>query len=482
MKTVNKFMLKSYLGPMIMTFFIVMFILLLNFLWRYIDELVGKGLPFSVLAELLFYATATMMPMGLPLATLLAAIMTMGNLGENNELLALKAAGISLPRIMKPIIIVAVFISIGSFFVVNNFVPYSFNKMGELLFDIRNQKQDIEFKDGVFFNGIPDVSIRVSTQDPVTKKLTNVLIYDNRDRKVTRTIVADSGYIDLSKDKKFLRMKLFSGQTYEDNRDFQWYENPTLSHHIFREQNLYIELEGYSYERSGNSVFGNTSQNKNISELSFDIDSLGQATQSSIDKMTSSVLRHHLFTRDTTILNPDSLFHTRERFELSNDIEKLNTDKKSEIFRQLAKRIGNLKNYAMGEHTSLQPTTTQYLRSRADWHKKLSLPVSILIFFLIGAPLGAIIRKGGLGTPIVISVIFFVIYYIITMTGEKLVYDGAWPAVAGIWLSSMILFPLAVFLTSKATSDSKLLNQEAYIDRFKQIRDFIIKTIQKVKR
>ena len=218
LKTADKFILKSYLGPMFVSFFIVMFILLMNVLWRYIDELVGKGLPLSVIIELLFYTTSTLIPLGLPLATLFAAIMTLGNLGENYELLALKAAGIPLQRIIRPITIMAVLISIGSFFVMNNFVPYSYQKMGNLLFDIRQMKQEIEFQDGVFFNGIPQVSIRVTKQDPKTKLLTDVLIYDTRNSNTVSTIVADSGYISLSKDKAFLKVRLFHGQHYEIGR------------------------------------------------------------------------------------------------------------------------------------------------------------------------------------------------------------------------------------------------------------------------
>lgn len=238
MKTIDKFILKSYLGPMFVTFFIVMFILLMNILWRYIDELVGKGLPTRTILELMFYASGNMIPLGLPLATLLAAIMTLGNLGENYELLALKSAGISLPRILSPIVIVAVLISFSSFFVMNNFVPYSYQKTSNLLYDIRQQKQEIEFKDGVFFNGIPRISIRVGKQNPKNKQLTDVLIYDTRENGATKTIVADSGYINLSKDRRYLKVRLFKGQTYEENRNYEWYKTPKLRHHIFDYQEI----------------------------------------------------------------------------------------------------------------------------------------------------------------------------------------------------------------------------------------------------
>ncbi|MEG2758309.1 MAG: LptF/LptG family permease, partial [Rikenellaceae bacterium] len=273
LKTSDKFILRSYLGPMFATFFIVTFILLMNVLWRYIDELVGKGLPFSAIVEMLFFTTSTMLPMGLPLCTLLAAIMTMGSLGENNELLALKAAGVSLPRIMTPIIIVAALVSVGSFFIINNYVPYSARKMSSLLHDIRQQRQEISFQDGVFFNGIPDISIRVDKQEPNTKKLLGILIYDTRDTKTSKTIVADSGYIDLVDDNQYMNIKLFNGQNYEDNRSYSWYTEPDLTHHKFDIQELSIALEGFNFERSDkNNVFSSSSETMNMVELQKNID------------------------------------------------------------------------------------------------------------------------------------------------------------------------------------------------------------------
>ena len=220
LKTIHKLVLKSYLGPLIMTFFIITFVLMMNFVWRYIDELVGKGLDAGVIIELISYATINMIPMGLPLAMLLAAIMTMGNLGENYELLAMKSAGMSLMRIMKPLIIVAVFISIGSFFVVNNLVPYAYKQMSMIIYDIRRQKQVLEFQDGLFFDGIDNMSIRVEHQDPQTGLLSGVLIYDNRDANGNMTTtIAKTGYIRLTPDKKFLHVTLYDGENYEQTRN-----------------------------------------------------------------------------------------------------------------------------------------------------------------------------------------------------------------------------------------------------------------------
>ena len=213
MKTIHKLVLKSYLGPMILTFFIVMFVLMMNFLWRYIDELVGKGLSAGIIIELLGYAMTNMIPMGLPLSMLLAAIMTMGNLGENYELLAMKSAGMSLPKIIRPLVILVGVIAVGSFFIANNLVPAANKKLASTLYDIRKQKQTLEFRDGLFFNGLENMSIRVGHQDPQTKLLTDVLIYDNSAANGNmRTTLADSGYIRLSDDKRFLMVTLYRGE------------------------------------------------------------------------------------------------------------------------------------------------------------------------------------------------------------------------------------------------------------------------------
>lgn len=472
-------MLKSYLGPMFVTFFIVMFILLMNFLWRYIDELVGKGLPINVLVELLFYATSTLMPMGLPLATLLAAIMTLGNLGENNELLALKAAGISLSRIMRPIVIVAILISIGSFFVMNNFVPFSYRKMSSLLFDIRQQRGEIEFKDGVFFNGIPNVSIRVDKQDGKTKKLTNILIYDTRDNNSTKTIVADSGYINLSKDKKFLRIRLYQGQNYEDNRNWEWYDKPILRHHVFDYEEMIMALEGFNFERSNVGVFNEESAAKNIVELNYDIDSLETITNNKTKIFLNSIIRNRILQGDSTeailCINDSIAAIKHNKIDILNRFDTLDISKKSQIYDIVANRLNDIKYYVSSEHDNLRVTTTRMYKSQIDWHKKVALPVSVLIFFLIGAPLGAIIRKGGLGTPVVISVFFFIIYYVISLTGDKMVNDGVWSPLLGQWLSSIILFPLAIFLSYKSATDSQLFNKESYLMKIDKVKSIIKK-------
>lgn len=469
MKTVHKFILKSYLGPMFLTFFIVMFILLMQNLWMYIDELVGKGLSGGVIAELIMYAAATMIPLGLPLATLLAAIMTMGNLGENNELLALKAAGISLPRLMMPLVIVMFFVSIGSYFVINDLSPYAFKKMFTLLYDIRRQKQEMEFKDGIFFNEIENMNIRVSKQEAKTKKLIDVLIYDNtRPDGTMITTVADSGYIRMSDDRKYLLVTLFNGETYEDNRNFEWYDKTSLRHHIFDRQDGVISLSGFDFERTDMGLFEYRSETKNVKSLRKDIDSLNVVIDGQLGQLSNNLTSVYMFRKNNRVLQ-DSV-DLPYKYDVSNLYRDLPLTDRQMVLRSAVKQADDASKYIDNESTYMRDNLTSLFRSQADLQKKLALPFSIMIFFLIGAPLGAIIRKGGLGMPIVVSVVFFVIYYIITITGEKFVKDGAWSPILGIWLSSFILFPLSLFLTYKSTNDSAILNTEWYVMKYKWVK------------
>lgn len=479
MKTIHKLILKSYLGPMILTFFIVMFVLLMNFMWRYIDELVGKGLSGGIIIELVGYAMANMIPMGLPLAMLLAAIMTLGNLGENYELLAMKSAGMSLLQIIKPLIFVVGIIAIGSFFIANNLVPYANKKLFSTLNDIRQQKQVIEFQDGLFFNGIENLSIRVGHQDPDTHLLTDVLIYDNRPTNGNmNTIVADSGYIRLSDNKRFLMVMLYHGQNYEQTRNGQWYSKSSLRHDTFEKQDMAISIEGFDMKRSeDNNNYSSTSQTKNIKELEIAIDSLELIVSSATNRSYEPLLKEHIFAKDNTVLQlPDSLMKDKRRFGemlVADSIAPLDIRTKTDIWNQARSSSKNSRSmFTSFDESTAKDALNQLYRSKIEWHSKLSLPISILIFFLIGAPLGAIIRKGGLGMPIVISVIFFVIYYIISITGQKLAKEGSWEAVYGMWLSAFILTPIAAYLTYKATNDTSLLDTDWYIVKYKALKEW----------
>ena len=463
-----------------LTFFIIIFILMMNFVWRYIDELVGKGLEPTVILELIMYATINMIPMGLPLAILLATIMTMGNLGENYELLAMKSAGMSLMRIMKPLFWVIGIISFGSFFIVNDLVPYANKKMFSILYDIKQQNEALEFQDGLFFNGIDDMSIRVEKQDPKTKLLTGVLIYDNRARNGDMTTtIADSGYIRLSDDKRYLLVTLFNGETYEQTRNYQWYTKSSLRHHKFQRQEGKIPMSGFDFQRSDENMFGNNSQTMDINDLQHNIDSLDMLVNNLTATAYNPLLRDQIFARDPDgVSPPDSVEIDRSNKTFGayvlDSISKLDTRKKSKVYESALRSARASRNMFSFDESTSKEALNQLYRSKNEWHRKLTLPISILIFFLIGAPLGAIIRKGGLGMPIVISVAFFVIYYIISISGEKFAKEGTWSSLLGMWISAIILSPLALYLSHKANNDSALLDIDWYIGRYKHYREVLI--------
>lgn len=463
---------------MILTFFIVMFILLMHFLWMRIDDIIGKGLSLGIILELLMYASATFIPMALPLATLLASIMTMGNLGEYNELLALKAAGVSLPRILKPLIVLMVVICTGSFFIINNLTPFAWQQMVTLLNDFRNTKHEMKLKDGIFFNGFDNMSIRVDHQDTKTNKLTNVLIYNNKDRDKMQTIVADSGYLKMSDDRKYIIVTLFNGQMYEQNRNWEWYTKNVLTHHIFDHQISYIPTDGFAFNRGDVDLFKNKSETKNMTELSHDIDSLRYAQDSVMSKFTSTLMKNYVFKRYSRVESLDSI-PAQVTGYMMDRLDTMNVINRNFVFDAAKQTAIQARDYLKYEIEFVRYPSMQLYRAQENFQKKVALPFSIMIFFLIGAPLGAIIRKGGLGMPIVISVSFFIFYYIISITGENFVRDGALPAYIGMWLSSLVLFPIAIFLTYKSANDSALLNSEQYILKFNKFKAFLAKLIKR---
>lgn len=483
MKKIHKLVLKAYLGPLLATFFIVQFVLMMNFVWRYIDELTGKGLDVSTIAELFICATINMVPLGLPLAMLLSAIMAMGNLGEHFELLAMKSAGMSLPRILSPLIFVVLLISIGSFFISNNLVPYANQRMYDIMFDIREQRQDLQFQDGMFFNGLPDMSIRVGHQDPETQLLTDITIFDTRSNNGDMTTtIADSGYIRMSDDKAYLYVTLFNGRTYEHSRNSQWYDRSTMREHEFTRQDGTFPVDKVARPEGDMSREFTESQTRNMPELEELMDSLNVLIDRSNMATYAPLLNNHVFARDTTIMPSDSLRVDRSTFapiSFYDSIEQLSIRDHAAVYSS-AHNLARSSNgaYSFDEQSS-KIALTQLYRAESEWHRKLTLPITIIVFFMIGAPLGAIIRRGGLGMPIVISVIFFVIYYVISTSLEKLTKEGTWDALYGMWIPVLIFSIVAIYLTRKATHDTSLLDTDWYDVRIRKMRRAISNRLPK---
>jgi lipopolysaccharide export system permease protein len=403
----------------------------------------------------------------------------MGNLGENYELLALKSAGVSLPRIMLSLFIVTMGMAAASFFVSNNLVPYSDLKIRALMYDVRQQKQRIEFKDGQFFNAVDNMSIRVDRQDPATGLLRGIMIFDTGNTGSTTTgdmtvTVADSGYIRLTDDRRFLDVSLFGGENYQLTRGRNWYEENSLQSISFLSQRSLEVAPGFDFARTDESLFGSSATTKNVSQLRMDIDSLNREVNLATNRTYRPLLYEHLFSRDTMVVT-----HSREARQslderrpalFTDSIARLSDERKDRLYTQALQSAASSRGSIDWDETITKDVLNQLYRAEIEWHKKWSLPVAVIVFFLIGAALGAIIRKGGLGMPIIISVAFFVIYYVILITGDKLAKEGTWPAFWGGWIPTMVLMPIAVYLTYKATNDSGLLNTEWYIIKYQQLK------------
>lgn len=481
MKKLYKLTLKSFLGPFVMTFFIVVFILLMQFLWKYIDDLVGKGLEFPVISELLMYTSASLVPMALPLAVLLASIMTYGNLAEYNELLALKSAGISLQKIMMPVTILAILITFGAFLFNNNLLPFTNLKMRSLLYDIQRQNPDLSIKAGIFDNSIEGYTIRVEEKDQRTNLLKKIQIYDHTDRLGNIIVtIADSGYMRMTEDERFLVMTLYNGQSYSEMQKQQKRTREKTYPHrrdSFEKQELMIELVDFGLKRTDESLFKSSYQMMNLKQLKFIEDSLKNEIRTGQKALYSTLERSSYYKNKNYLQRPVNQNDTMNVesakivvFDYDSIFNAASTDEQIRLIDQTINLTRTSMNFINNSFISIDNKIRRLRKYEIEEQRKFSLSLACLIFFFIGAPLGAIIRKGGLGMPVVVSVLFFLLYYIISLTGEKFVRESVLTAFGGMWLSSFILIPLSIFLTYKASTDSVIMNIETYFQFFKRIR------------
>lgn len=468
-------MLQTFIPVFVMTFFICLFIVLMQFLWRYIDDLVGKGLDISVIAELFFYAALTMVPMALPLAILLASLMTFGNLGEKFELTAMKAAGISLVKVMRPLIILMILISAGAFFFQNNVLPVAQTKMWTLLFSMRQTSPEMEIPEKAFYTDIDGYVIYVDEKDKETGLMRDVMIHQITDGyDQAKIIVADSGRLSFTPDRLNIKLRLWDGELYGNM--FAQSTGMTSRSAMPNEREKFTQKEflipfDANFNRMDESTMRNQYIGKNISELSATVDSLNQIIDSIGAIYGDQLMRSEHFGMPYTTtkmvdgkrvvegyvpvkldkpLNLDSLF------TLNPVVSQVRIDEQAIANARRVRQEYEFRSYAMDDDLK------SIRRHGIEMHKKFTLSFAVIIFFFIGAPLGAIIKKGGLGMPLIISVILFIIYYIIDNTGYKLARDGRWDVPEGMWLSSFVLLPLGVFLTYKAVHDSSVLNVDAY--------------------
>lgn len=483
MKKIDLFMIRSFVGPLILTFFIVLIIFILQFLWMYVDDLAGKGLDLKVLAELLFQFSLTFVPLSLPLAILLASLMTFGNLGEFLELTALKSAGVPLQRIMAPLLIFASLLAVGSFLFADFILPISTRKARTLLTDIRRMRPELNIQSGTFYNGIDGFSIKITDKDPETNRLDRIYIYDHREGiGNTAVIYADSGYMNVTADESGLILTLFNGYAYKDIEEKnvpQEKRTFPFRRDKFTEQTMVIELEGFGLNRSGMDIYRSNYAMLNTAGLTFYIDSLSMRYNSRSEVYFTEFNQAKLFTpsqfrdpalkatHDTAAVWKSKKFNARAAFDTLNFMDKNTTVSRALSFAREGTSFMTEKSEALvAEAKNLK-------KYEAERFKRFTLPLACLVFFFIGAPLGAIIRKGGLGTPAVISVLFFVFYYVISLSGEKFAKELIISVPLGMLASTIILLPMGVFLTYKATTDAAIMNAETYINFFRKIGAFV---------
>ncbi len=470
-KRLYLYILQEFLPMFFMTFAICLFILLMQFLWKYVEDLVGKGLDTIVLAELFFYAILSIIPMALPLAILLASLMTFGNLGERFELTAIKAAGISLFRAMQPLIIVIIFVSIGAFFFQNEAMPKINVKISTLLRSIKMKSPELDIPEGSFYNEIDNYNLFVREKNKDTGTLYDVIIYDvSEGFDKMKIIVCDSAVLRMASTKDYLLFTLYYGQQFVNfdtpgsntaanrrNNKFVPY-----SRENFRVKDIIIPFDA-NFNRMDETNLQGSQIAKNITELKTSIDSLSVIVDSLNVRDRSYILNtgfRKLATITDTTENGTNL--PLAKFDMDSIFNSLTTNEKMNAFSKAVSSSEMSRNDMFYRSMSKAATKSEIRHHKVEWHRKFTLSFACLIFFFIGAPLGAIIRKGGLGMPVVISVILFIFYYIIDNVGRKMARDGVWDVWQGIWLSSVVLFPLGVFLTYKAMNDSALFNMDAY--------------------
>lgn len=500
-KRLYVYLIKGYLGTFIATFFVCLFIVLMQFLWRYVDDMVGKGLAISVLGQFFYNAALSLVPMALPLSILLSSLMTFGNLGERMELVAMKASGVSLFRIMKPFVVFISFISVAGFFYSNITLPIIQKNLYVLARSMSEKSPEVEIPEGSFYQGIPDISFYVRHKDPKTKMLRDLMIYDFSNNSAgtgnsnnsfvdnVSIICADSGTLATSADKKSMVLTLYSGETFENMKSTNGNANTkTIPYRreSFDYKQILIAFDN-SLKMVDASVTSNKYIGKNYSELTFVVDSLGEVSRKLSDEHARQFVEETYLERNGTVNHGKlDLLPDCSKFDVKDVWDQLSSTKKREVLvdaKASAIQIMNQIEFFFGEKDYSIDRNAR--RHDIERHRKFTMSVACLLFLFIGAPLGAIIRKGGIGLPLVFSVVIFIIYYVVDNTGYKLAREGVWYVWQGIWLSSAVLLPVGIFLTYKAATDSMVnLNKEQFVLFFRNLKKklpFVKENIKDIK-
>lgn len=475
-KKIDWLLFKSFIGPFVLTFFIALFVLVMQFLWKYVDDLVGKGLDTFVLAELMFYSSARLVPLALPLAVLLSSIMTYGAMGEHMELTAAKSAGISLFRLMLPLIVTVSFISIGAFFFSNNILPISNLKFTTLLHDITNQKPTVAIKEGIFYNDIDGFNLRVNKKSEDGSELQGIILYDHTSGLGSdHVIYAKRGKLIQDEKNMALTFYLEDGKQYKDvstRKKPEDIENYDLYYTKFKSWEKKFDLSKFKLSRSDETFFKDLKQMLALNQLLLQMDTLKKekaGLENSMQEYSNPYFSFSKFKKDT--LPKSQIEATSALFvpfkKVDDYVSKLDRTERNAVFERAKNQSRNIKNYTEILRGQIDYKTREYVSYLIEVYRKFTLSIACLVLFFIGAPLGSIIRKGGLGWPLAYSILFFIVYHVTSIIGEKTAEKLVISTFSGMWFSTFVLTPIGIFLTYNAMRDSSLFNKEPYVNTWK---------------
>lgn len=473
MKRIDLYVLKNFLLLFFATFFICSFILIMQFLWLYIGELVGKGLPVRVLCEFLFYSWLSLVPMALPLAILLASLMSFGDMGEKLELLAMKSAGVSLFRIMRSLLLFILLVCFGAFWFSNNVIPVAQKKQWTLLFSFRQKSPELNIPIGEFYSEINKLRLYVRDKDYETGGLLDVMVYDfSKGFDNAGVTTADTVYVKMTEDKLNLKLIFKNGESFENLEKGEGFDlkNVPYRREVFREKEMLVDFDA-NFNEMDDSFLDNQHVSKNIIRLTKDIDSVNVMRDSLRQELSVQLREEKLFSKAFESVDTVNVLKEEKSYSLDSLLAMSTYRQAKSVMNNVVSRVNAVKNDIQYSTSVISDSDRFYTKHALEWHRKFTLSFACLIFFFIGAPLGAIIRKGGLGMPVVVSVLLFVVYYIIDTMGVKMAREGVWEVWEGMWLSSMILLPIGMFLTYKAATDSVLFNLDGWKAFFRKIKN-----------
>ncbi|MBU6306961.1 MAG: LptF/LptG family permease [Bacteroidetes bacterium] len=462
----DKLILRSFAGPFIATFFITLLVLVMQFFWLYIDDFVGKGLGPGVILEFIGYQSAVLVPLALPLAMLLSSLMTFGNMGENFELVAIKSAGISLLRFMRPLFLLSILVSFIAFLFSNYVIPVANLKSRTLLADIVYAKPAFDLREGVFYDRIGGYAIKIGQKESNDSVIRDVIIYEQGNLLQDNFVMAKSGVMRVTGNKRFLEMHLRDGWRYQERGNPFDAGNNEYIRTGFKTYTKQFDLGTLGFtNRTADSVNKNNERMFSMRQLNRAIDSLQRERDTVVRRMTRDWLSQFTFNEmmDTTwSAQPLSAAEKKLLKGKKNFNQLLPDSARAVLLSTTQSAAASIRMNAESLQSVLSDKSRSVRRHFIEWHRKLALSVACIILFLIGAPLGAIIRKGGLGTPLIFAIIFFMLFYFSSTIGEKFAKEDSLTPFMGMWLATFVLLPLGLFLTYKAMNDSKLLTKETY--------------------